>query len=60
MAKKTYNCTVEDLQIEDDGKTVILPPEAQEVLGLKKSEKVVMTKIARGDKAVFEIQSNEN
>ena len=44
MTKKTYNCTVEDLQIEDDGKTVILPPEAQEALGLKKSEKVVMTK----------------
>ena len=60
MTKKTYNCTVEDLQIEDDGKTVILPPEAQEALGLKKSEKVVMTKIARGDKAVFEIKSNEN
>ena len=60
MTKKTYNCTVDSLNVEDDGKTVILPPEAQEVLGLKKSEKVVMTKIARGDKAVFEIQSNEN
>ena len=32
MTKKTYNCTVEDLQIEDDGQTVILPPEAQKAL----------------------------
>ena len=39
---------------------MILPPEAQEALGLKETEKVVMTKIARGDKAVFEIKSNEN
>ena len=51
---------LEDLQIEDDGQTVILPPEAQKALGLKETEKVVMTKIARGDKAVFEIKSNEN
>ena len=60
MTKKTYNCTVEDLQIEDDGQTVILPPEAHTALGLKETEKVVMTKIERGDKAVFEIKSNEN
>ena len=61
MAKKPYNCTVEDLQIEDDGKTVILPPEAQEALGLKENQRVVMTKVNQGGKqAVFEIITDEN
>jgi len=60
MSKKTYNCTVDSLNVEDDGKTVVLPPEAQEALGLKENEKIVMTKVAGGGKqAVFEIRSNE-
>ena len=60
MSKKTYNCTVDSLNVEDDGKTVVLPPEAQEALGLKEKEKIVMTKVAGGGKqAVFEIRSNE-
>jgi hypothetical protein len=61
MVKRTYNCTIDDLQIEDDGETVILPLEAQETLGLKEKEQVVMKKI-NTDKnlTIFEIQSNEN
>jgi|TARA_B100001964_G_scaffold89747_1_gene100846 hypothetical protein len=60
MTKKTYNCTVDSLNVEDDGKTVVLPPEAQEALGLKENEKIVMTKVAGGGKqAVFKIRSNE-
>ena len=61
MVKRTYNCTIDDLQIEDDGETVVLPIEAQETLGLKEKEQVVMKKI-NTDKnlTIFEIQSNEN
>ena len=61
MAKRTYNCTIDDLQFEDDGKTVILPPEAQEALGLKENGQVIVTKLNGGGKqTIFEIQSNEN
>jgi|TARA_B110001454_G_scaffold79566_1_gene76881 bifunctional DNA-binding transcriptional regulator/antitoxin component of YhaV-PrlF toxin-antitoxin module len=61
MVKRTYNCTIDDLQIEDDGETVVLPIEAQETLGLKENDQVVMKKI-NTDKnlTIFEIQSNEN
>jgi bifunctional DNA-binding transcriptional regulator/antitoxin component of YhaV-PrlF toxin-antitoxin module len=61
MVKRTYNCTIDDLQIEDDGETVVLPIEAQETLGLKENDQVVMKKI-NIDKnlTIFEIQSNEN
>ena len=30
MDKKTYNCKVDSLNVQDDGKTLVLPPEAQE------------------------------
>jgi len=60
MENKTYNINVSDLQVEDDGKTVVLPLEAQEALGLKENDKIVLKKIARGDKAIFEIITDEN
>tara|TARA_B100000029_G_scaffold482795_1_gene533372 strand:+ start:1422 stop:1604 length:183 start_codon:yes stop_codon:yes gene_type:complete len=60
MENKTYNINVSDLLVEDDGKTVVLPLEAQEALGLKENDKIVLKKIARGDKAIFEIITDEN
>lgn len=61
MNKKTYNCKVDSLNVQDDGKTIVLPPEAQEVLGLKENQKVVMTKVNQGGKqAVFKIITDEN
>ena len=61
MTKRTYNCKVDNLNVQDDGKTVVLPLEAQEALGLKENQKVVMTKVNQGGKqAVFEIITDEN
>jgi len=60
MENKTYNINVSDLQVEDDGKTVVLPLDAQKALGLKENDKVILKKIARGDKAIFEIITDEN
>ena len=33
MSKKVYNCNAEDIQVKEDGKTVILPPEIHLALG---------------------------
>ena len=55
MTKKAYNIDVGDLQVEDDGRTVVLPLEANEALGLKENDKIVLKKIARGEKVIFEI-----
>ncbi len=61
MTKKTYNCKVDNLNVQDDGKTIVLPLEAQEALGLEENQRVVMTKVNQGGKqAVFEIITDEN
>ena len=61
MTKKTYNCKVDNLHVQDDGKTIVLPLEAQEALGLEENQRVVMTKVNQGGKqAVFEIITDEN
>ena len=61
MDKKTYNCKEDSLNVQDDGKTIVLPLEAQEALGLKENQRVVMTKVNRGgNQAVFEIITDEN
>ena len=60
MAKKAYNIDVGDLQVEDDGRTVILPIDVKKELGLKENDKIVLKKIARGNKAVFEITTDED
>ncbi|RZD42929.1 MAG: hypothetical protein CXT73_01870 [Methanobacteriota archaeon] len=60
MTKKAYNIDVGDLQVEDDGRTVILPLDVKKELGLKENDKIVLKKIARGNKAVFEITTDED
>jgi|TARA_Y100001949_G_scaffold138342_1_gene120117 bifunctional DNA-binding transcriptional regulator/antitoxin component of YhaV-PrlF toxin-antitoxin module len=60
MTKKAYNIDVGDLQVEDDGRTVILPIDVKKELGLKENDKIVLKKIARGNKAVFEITTDED
>jgi|TARA_B110000263_G_C15207512_1_gene463607 bifunctional DNA-binding transcriptional regulator/antitoxin component of YhaV-PrlF toxin-antitoxin module len=60
MTKKAYNIDVGDLQVEDDGRTVILPIDVKKELGLKENDKIVLKKIAMGNKAVFEITTDED
>jgi len=60
MTKKAYNIDVGDLQVEDDGRTVILPLDVKKELGLKENDKIVLKKIARGNKAIFEITTDED
>jgi|TARA_B110000495_G_C22502219_1_gene308103 bifunctional DNA-binding transcriptional regulator/antitoxin component of YhaV-PrlF toxin-antitoxin module len=60
MTKKAYNIDVGDIQVEDDGRTIVLPLDVQTTLGLKINDKIVLKKIARGNKAIFEIVTNED
>ena len=61
MSKKVYNCNAEDIQVKEDGKTVILPPEIHLALGLKKGEQIRMTKSNRGGRQITcEIVQNED
>jgi bifunctional DNA-binding transcriptional regulator/antitoxin component of YhaV-PrlF toxin-antitoxin module len=60
MVKKAYNIDVGDLQVEDDGQTVVLPVDAKEALDLKENDKIVLKKIASGEKTIFEITTDEN
>ena len=61
MSKKVYNCNAEDIQVNEDGKTIILPPEIHLALGLKEGQQIKMTKSNRGGRQITcEIIPNEN
>ena len=61
MTKKAYNIDVGDIQVEDDGRTIVLPLDVQTTLGLKINDKIVLKKIGiRKTKTVIFVRNHES